>query len=102
MMRQPARSSLFPYTTLFRSVNGDGRLDLAVAHYYSNDVSVLLGNGDGTFQAALSFAAGTNPVSVAVGDVNSDGRLDLAVASHGYNCCSVLSVNREATSQSTQ
>ena len=30
--------------------NGDGRTDLAVANYGSNDVSVLLGNGDGTFQ----------------------------------------------------
>jgi len=46
----------------------DGRLDLATANFDSNDVSVLLGNGDGSFQAALTFAAGRGPSFVAVGD----------------------------------
>src|SRR5438067_6812198 len=57
-------------------VNGDGRPDLAVAHAgnYINagNVSVLLGNGDGTFQSARNFAAGLYPFSVAVADVNGD------------------------------
>jgi hypothetical protein len=43
---------------------------------------VLLGNGDGTFQAATSYAAGDRPASVAVGDFNGDGTLDLAVANY--------------------
>src|SRR2546428_10007115 len=64
-------------------------LDLAVANYCSNDVSVLLGNGDGTFQPALTFGAGSSPTSVAVGDVNGDGKPDLAVANavtnYGFN-----------------
>jgi hypothetical protein len=38
--------------------NGDGHLDLAVANQGSNNVSLLLGNGDGTFQAAQNFPAG--------------------------------------------
>jgi hypothetical protein len=42
---------------------------------------VLLGNGDGTFQTALTFAVGTNPESVAVGDFNRDGHLDSIVSS---------------------
>ena len=48
---------------------------------YSSDhvVSVLLGKGDGTFQAARSFGVGTNPYSVAVGDFNGDGMPDLVV-----------------------
>src|SRR2546425_1839278 len=54
MIRRPPRSTLFPYTTLFRSV------------------SVLLGNGDGTFRAPLTFGAGSRPRSVAVGDFNGD------------------------------
>ena len=53
-------------------------------------MSVLLGNGNGTFQAAVNYAAGTHPQSVAVGDFNGDGRADLAVASYGSNNVSIL------------
>src|SRR5438034_911093 len=68
--------------------NRDGVLDLATANYGSNNVSVLLGNGDGTFQPARTFAtAGFNPVTVAVGDFNGDGRPDLAVT-NGANTTS--------------
>jgi hypothetical protein len=70
--------------------NGDGAPDLAVANYTSNTVSVLLGNGDGTFQAQRTFAAGTGPRSVAVGDFNGDGTADLAVANQSSNTVSVL------------
>ena len=65
--------------------NGDGKLDLGVANFgdpgAGNDggVSILLGNGDGTFQAAANFAAGKNPPAIAAGDFNGDNRLDLAV-----------------------
>src|SRR5436190_16085227 len=56
MIRPPPRSTLFPYTTLFRS-----KSDLvAVNNFSSGSVSVLLGNGDinGTFQSANSYATG--------------------------------------------
>src|SRR5437879_6335637 len=59
--------------------NADGKLDLAVANSSSNNVSVLLGNGDGTFQAPLTFGPGSGASSVAVGDFNADGKLDLVV-----------------------
>ncbi len=45
-----------------------------------NSVSVLLGNGDGSFQVARNFAAWSGPYSVAVDDFNRDGLEDLAVA----------------------
>jgi hypothetical protein len=80
-------------------VNGDGTLDLAVANYGSNTVSVLLGTGDGSFQAARNFAAGSGPGSVAVGDVNGDGTLDLAVAGSGG--VRVLLGNGDGTFQTT-
>jgi hypothetical protein len=70
--------------------NGDGTLDLVVANELSNNVSVLLGNSDGTFQPAVNYAVGWYPVSVAVGDFNGDGILDLAVANYGGNNVSVL------------
>jgi hypothetical protein len=72
--------------------NGDGKLDLAVANNGSNDVSVLLGNGDGTFQPAANYSTGLSPVSVAVGDFNGDGKLDLAVVNSGTNVGSNVSV----------
>ena len=46
---------------------GNGVLDLAVANQGDNSVSVLLGNGDGSFQAARNYSAGRDPASVAVG-----------------------------------
>jgi len=80
--------------------NGDGKLDLAVTNYINstggNSVSVLLGNGDGTFQPQMTFATGVNPFSVAVGDFNADGILDLAVA-NGSGSISVLLGNGDGT-----
>ena len=78
-------------------LNGDGKPDLAVANSNSDDVSVLLGNGDGTFQAPVSYAAGVSPVSVAVGDLNGDGKPDLAVANSGSDDVSVLLGNGDGT-----
>ncbi len=63
--------------------NGDGKPDIAVANTGSSSVSILLGNGDGTFQPAVNFSAGNSPTAVAVGDFNADGKLDLAVLQPG-------------------
>src|SRR5262249_45308549 len=51
-----------------------------VANRSANTVSVLLGNGDGTFQSANDYDVGIDPLCVAVGDFNGDNRKDLAVA----------------------
>src|SRR5438046_9028435 len=47
-----------PFSVAAGDLNGDGRLDLVVANSLANSVTVLLGNGDGTFQATQRFAAG--------------------------------------------
>lgn len=61
--------------------NADGKIDLATVNSGSGNVSVLLGNGDGTFQAAKNINVGGTPTSLAAGDFNGDGKLDLAVGS---------------------
>jgi len=70
-----------------------------VANYAANSVSVLLGNGDGTFRAALSYPAGANPQSVAVADVNGDGLADVVAASTGSGNVGVLLGNGDGTLQ---
>jgi len=93
---------IHPYSAAVGDFNGDGKPDLAVANWGSmpgsvSNVSVLLGNGDGTFQAAINYTAGTNPQSVAVADFNGDGKPDLVVANWGSGDFSVFLGNGDGT-----
>ena len=84
--------------------NKDGKVDLAVVNVGDpsvNDkgsVSILLGNGDGTFQPANNLVAGKNPSSIAVGDFNGDGRVDI-VTVNSDNTVSALLGNGDGTFQ---
>ncbi|MBN8459767.1 MAG: VCBS repeat-containing protein [Verrucomicrobia bacterium] len=79
-----------PSSLVAADFNRDGRADLAVANEWDDSVSVFLGNGNGTFQAELSFDVGEGPVSVAAGDFNGDGKPDLATANENSYNVSVL------------
>ncbi len=75
-----------PFSVSTGDFNRDGISDLAAVNYRSNSMSILLGNGDGTFtQAANSpIAVGSYPISVEPGDFNQDGIPDLAVVNSNY------------------
>src|SRR5579872_2316915 len=60
--------------------NGDSIQDLAVANQGSNTISILLGNGDGTFTAGAALNTGNQPGALVAADFNGDGIMDLAVA----------------------
>ena len=79
-----------PEQVTMGDVNGDGKLDIITANSGSNNVCVLLGNGDGTFGPKTDFATGTSPCSVVMGDVNGDGKLDIISANGGSNNVSLL------------
>jgi subtilisin-like proprotein convertase family protein len=65
--------------------NGDTKPDLAVANFGSNNLSILLGTGSGTFTFAADVPTGSGPVALAVADFNEDTKADLAVANYNSN-----------------
>jgi hypothetical protein len=78
-------------------LRGNGKLDLVVANYCQapgqdscqgyGQAAVLLGNGDGTFEPAVTYSTGSyGAESIAIGDVNGDGVPDLVVANFCNNC----------------
>jgi hypothetical protein len=79
-----------PYSIVQGDFNGDGKPDLATANHSSNNVSVLLGNGAGSFSGATNFSADQAPGSITIGDFNGDGKPDLATANNNSNNVSVL------------
>jgi hypothetical protein len=97
--------TLYPGAITVADLNEDSKLDLVVTNskalsfQYSSPISVLLGNGDGTFQQPRNFTASNHPIKAAVADFNGDSKLDLAAANYYSNDVSLLLGNGDGTFQ---
>ncbi|MCI0464844.1 MAG: FG-GAP-like repeat-containing protein [Gemmataceae bacterium] len=89
-----------PNAVVVGDLNADGHRDLILANALADNVSVLLGNGNGTFQTVVQYAAGPVPKDLTLGDFNGDGKLDLVtVNSFLGNRVSLLQGNGDGTFQ---
>lgn len=79
-----------PESVASANINGDGFRDVVVANRDAGTVSILLSNGDGTFQTPTTVSVGTRPVSVIAADLNGDGLDDVVTADSGSNALSIL------------
>ena len=83
--------------------NGDGKLDIAATNSSSNTVTVLLGNGDGTFSNNLpAMPTGSQPGSIVTADFNGDGKLDLAIANTSSSSITIYLGNGDGTFTASQ
>ena len=86
-----------PRAVAFSDFDGDGRFDLVTANSASDTISILFGNGDGTFQSEQRFVVGDNPLFVAVADVNGDNKFDILAANRNSGDISVLLGNGDGS-----
>lgn len=94
-----------PSTIAIADFNLDGKPDLAVANAGSSGgpgttVSILLGNGDGTFQPKIDASVGREPFDLVAADFNDDGKVDVATANFLDGTATVLIGNGDGTFQS--
>ncbi len=107
---QPAQTFLVGVGILTNSIaaadlNGDGKPDLVLANIFGaafnlGSIDVLLGNGDGTFQPAVSYNSGQNSESVTIADLNADGVPDLSVATDNSGGVNIFLGNGDGTFRS--
>lgn len=88
-----------PLGVVAADLNADGAADLIIANTISGNVSVLLGDGNGTFHNQIRYAASPYAQSAIVADFNGDGRLDIATANYIFDSISVLLGNGDGTFQ---
>lgn len=77
--------------------NNDDNVDLAVTNQVTNDVSILLGDGNGNFASQPAITVGMGPYAIVAGKFNADNNFDLAITNSGSNTVSILLGNGDGT-----
>ncbi|MBX7186270.1 MAG: FG-GAP-like repeat-containing protein [Vicinamibacteria bacterium] len=95
-------AGITPNSIVSGDFNGDGRIDLITSNPadpsgIGADLTIMLGNGNGTFGAAASIPAGSQPIFVATGHFDAGPSLDLAVVNGGIDGISILLGNGDGT-----
>jgi len=87
-----------PSDVIAGDFNHDNLIDLVTVNSKTNDVSLLLGNGNLTFQDAIEYSTySVNPVSLVGVDLDDDTDLDIATANHYSNTVSIFEANGDGT-----
>lgn len=86
-----------PVAVASADLNGDGIPDLATANKATDNVSIMLGKGDGTFLPASYFPAGSGPVAIAITDINGDDPRDVVTVDVASNDVALLLGNGDGT-----
>ena len=86
----PADVGRHPEALTVGDFNSDSLQDVATVNSDSDDVTMLFGNGNGTFRSGISFGVGRSPMFLTSGDLNQDAKLDLIVAETGSDGILVL------------
>lgn len=82
-----------PYDVVSADLDGDDILDLVVANLNDDDVSVYIGDGDGTFSLAVDYATGAQPSRLSLIDVENDGDMDIVSFNKAVPSLSLLKNN---------
>jgi len=87
----------FPRFVMLGSLRNNGRLDIVTTNFGSSNVTVLLGNGDGTFGAPIHLDAGVGSDGAAIADFNGDGNPDVLVTNNATDTVTLLPGNGDGT-----
>jgi hypothetical protein len=95
--QEGAVQNLYGAMVALGDFNGDGNLDAVATGLFLDSLSILLGNGDGTFLTPQTYSNLSEPFGVAIGDFNGDKKLDLAVVASTGNAVVIFTGNGDGT-----